>query len=90
MIMDENNVVLGTELDDENDGCIRLSLDDDLPEDFDQLWDDTDEEELEICASKKRCDKKKCIIIAAIAGVVIAVTAVVIYKLLKNRNKDKA
>ena len=86
--MDENNIVLGNELND--DGCIRLSLEDELSEDFDQLWDDTDEDELEICASKKCCDKKKCIIIAAIAGVVITIAAVVIYKLLKNRNKDKA
>ena len=85
--MDENNVVFDTEFNEED--CIRLSLDDELPEGFDELWDDTDEEELEICASKKRCDKKKCIIIAAIAGVAIAITAVVIYKLLKNRGKNK-
>jgi len=87
MIMDENKVVFDTDLNEED--CIRLSLDDELPEGFDELWDDTDEEELEICASKKRCDKKKCIIIAAIAGLAIAITAVVIYKLLKNRNKNK-
>ncbi|MBQ3082203.1 MAG: hypothetical protein IJC49_07085 [Clostridia bacterium] len=85
--MDENKVVFDTDLNEED--CIRLSLDDELPEGFDELWDDTDEEELEICASKKRCDKKKCIIIAAIAGLAIAITAVVIYKLLKNRNKNK-
>jgi len=85
--MDENKVVFDNELGTENDDCIKFSLDDDYTEDFDELLDDIDDEEFEVYASGKCCDKKKCIIIAAIAGVVIAVAAIVLYKVLKNRKK---
>ncbi len=89
MVMDENKVVFDNELCEEDDGCMRLSLDDGIPADFDQLWDDTDEEELKVCASKKCIDKKKCIIIAAAAGVAIALTVFIIYKVVKNRKKNR-
>ncbi len=89
MAMDENKSILDSGLCEEDDGCMRLSLDDGIPADFDQLWDDTDEEELQVCASKKCVDKKKCIIIAAIAGVAIALTVFIIYKVVKNRKKNR-
>ena len=87
--MEDNKILLENELcDDSNpcecDDCMKLSLEDSLSDDFDQLWDD--EDAFEVCETKKRCDKKKCIIIAAVAGAIIAVAAVVIYSLLKKRN----
>lgn len=83
MHMDENKLFLDEDLCSEDD-CVELSLEDASPEELDQLWDDADDE-FEVCASKKICDKKKCIIAAIIAGVAIAVIGFIVYKVVKSR-----
>ncbi len=87
--MDENKVLFDEGLCTEGDDCLKFSLDEDYSEGFDDLLDDIDDDEFEVYASKKCCDKKKCIMIAAIAGAVIAIAAVVLYAVLKKRNKNK-
>lgn len=84
--MDKNELFLN---DDScmSDDAAELSLDDASPEELDRLWDDADDE-FEMCASKRKCDKKKCIIGAIIAAVVIAAVGYVVYRCIKNSRKD--
>lgn len=84
--MDKNELFLN---DDScmSDDAAELSLDDASPEELDRLWDDADDE-FEVCASKKKCDRKKCIIGAIIAAAVIAAVGYVIYRCIKNSRKD--
>lgn len=84
--MDKNELFLN---DDScmSDDAAELSLDDASPEELDRLWGDADDE-FEVCASKRKCDKKKCIIGAIIAAVVIAAVGYVVYRCIKNSRKD--
>lgn len=84
--MEENKLFLDENLNAEDDG-VELSLDGTSPEELDQLWDDADDE-FEVCASKKVCDRKKCIIGAAVAAAVIAVVGYIIYRCIKASRKD--
>ncbi len=85
--MDERKDLFGEELCEEED-CVSFSLDDVSDEDLDQLWDEADEDELDMCASGK-CRKKKKLIIAAVAiAVIAAVTAIVVYKICKKSKSE--
>lgn len=86
--MDEKRDFLMDNTCDCEDDCLNLSLEDATDEDLSRLWDEADDDDFDICASESKCDKKKCIITAIIIGVAIALTAVIIYKLLKKSKKE--
>lgn len=86
--MDEKRDFLMDDACDCEDDCLNLSLDDATDEDLGRLWDEADDDDFDICASESKCDKKKCIITAIIIGAAIALTAVIIYKLLKKSKKE--
>ncbi len=85
--MDEKKDFLAEELCDCDDECMKLSIDDATDEDLDRLWEEADEDDFDVCASEKKCDKKKCIITAVVIGAIIAITAVIVYKLCKKSDK---
>ncbi len=87
--MDENRNILGLEECEDTDDCMKLSLDDDIGDDFEELWDAADEDEFDECAPcKRKAKKRKRLIIIAVACVAAAVTAFIIYKLVKNSKKS--
>ncbi|MBQ7048570.1 MAG: hypothetical protein IJN86_06430 [Clostridia bacterium] len=86
--MDEKRDFLMDDACDCEDDCLNLSLEDATDEDLSRLWDEADDDDFDICASESKCDKKKCIITAIIIGAAIALTAVIIYKLLKKSKKE--
>ncbi|MBQ3195312.1 MAG: hypothetical protein IJB65_02490 [Clostridia bacterium] len=71
-----------------DDECMKLSLDEATEEDLDKLWDEADEDEFDICASEEKCNRRKCIITALVIGAIIAITAVVVYKICKRSDKN--
>lgn len=81
MQVEENKLFLDDDFSPEDDN-LELSLDDTSPEELDQLWDDADDE-FEVCASKKMCDRKRCVIGALIAAAVVAFAGYFIYRCLK-------
>lgn len=70
------------------DDCMKLSIDDASEEDLDKLWEEADFDDCDVCASEKGCNKKKCILTAIAIGVIVAVAAVIIYKLCKKSKKE--
>ncbi len=86
--MDENKNILDLDECEDTDDCMKLSLDDDIGDDFEELWDAADEEDFEECAPCKSNAKKKRLILIAVACVAAAVTAFIIYKLVKNSKKS--
>ncbi len=86
--MDENKTILDFEECEDTDDCMKLSLDDELGDDLDELWDAADDEEIEECATEKCKAKKKRLILIAVACVAAAVTAFIIYKIVKNSKKS--
>lgn len=71
------------------DNGADLSLDNASPEELDQLWDDADEDEPDVCVFKKRRDRKLLIIGAVVAGILIAAAAFFTYRLAKSRRKGE-
>lgn len=81
--MEEKKDVLVDENCDCADDLLKLSIDDG-DENIDDLWDEIDDEDAEVCNAEK-CSKKKKLIIAAIAlCVAAAVIAVIICKKSKK------
>ncbi len=86
--MNENKDFLMDEPCDCDDECMKLSLDDATDEDLDRLWDEADDDEFDICASEKARKRRNCIIAGIVAGAVITILIVAIYKICKKSKKD--
>ena len=87
--MEEKKNFLAEDFCDCDDECMKLSLDEATDEDLDRLWDEADEDDFDVCASEDKCNKKKFIIGALVIGAIIAITAVVLYKICKKSNKKE-
>lgn len=72
----------------EDDGA-DLSLDNTSPEELDQLWDDADDDEPELCVSRKKRNRMMFIIGAVVAAVLMAAAAYFTYRMVKSRKKGE-
>lgn len=84
--MENKNDILVDENCDCADELLELSIDDG-EEAIDDLWDELEDEELEVCDSKK-CNKKKWILAAIAVCAIIAVVAIIVCKKSGKSKED--